>query len=340
MNAPANTTTMRQQHQAYCDALLATVNLDQLSDEESWHLRRRMGIGGSEIGTLLGLNRYQSAFDLWLVKTGRKTPDDLSGNAAVHWGHRLESVVADEYAARTGRVVTVDTTHYHADIAPWLVGNVDRLVGDDTVLECKTAGGFAAKKAGFGPGNQYHPDGSLALACDEVPESYLLQCQHYLLVTGRQQADLAVLIDGRDFRIYSIPRNDELIAAMVEAATNFWFDCVLADLPPEGGPELAPLAESDGEQRIDATPAVLGLLAARRELTEAIDELDEEKKQLDKQIQAFMGGAAVLVADSKTVATWKQTTTHRFDTAAFKKADPATYAAYTKPSTTRAFRVN
>ena len=78
MNAPANTLTMRQQHQAYCEKLLAGIDQTALSPDEQWHLRRRLGIGGSEIGTILGLNKYQTPFDLWLIKTGRKTPDDLS----------------------------------------------------------------------------------------------------------------------------------------------------------------------------------------------------------------------------------------------------------------------
>lgn len=77
MNAPANTLTMRQQHQAYCEKLLAGIDQSALSPDEQWHLRRRLGIGGSEIGTILGLNKYQTPFDLWLLKTGRKAPDGL-----------------------------------------------------------------------------------------------------------------------------------------------------------------------------------------------------------------------------------------------------------------------
>ena len=340
MNAPANTLTMRQQHQAYCEKLLAGIDQTALSPDEQWHLRRRLGIGGSEIGTILGLNKYQTPFDLWLVKTGRKTPDDLSDKPAIHWGHKLEAVVADEYAERTGQVVTVDDTHYQAEVAPWMVGNVDRMVGEHKVLECKTASGFAAKKAGFGPGNVYDERGNLITACDEVPESYLLQCQHYMLVTGRQESDLAVLIDGRDYRIYTIPRNEDLIAAMVEAATNFWFDCVIADLPPEGAAQLEAVEQDATEEVVEADSEVMSLIRERKELSEAITELESQKKEVEGQIQSFMGSAQVLSRNGATMATWKPVTTNRFDSTAFKKADPATYAAYTKPSTSRTFRVN
>ncbi|MGL5225006.1 MAG: YqaJ viral recombinase family protein, partial [Aeromonas sp.] len=269
MNAAVDTMTFHQQHQAYCDRLLAGIDQTTLSTDEQWHLRRRLGIGGSEIGTLLGLNKYQTPFDLWLVKTGRKIPDDLSDNPAIHWGHKLEAVVADEYAERTKQPVTVDETHYRADVAPWLVGNVDRMVGDHKVLECKTAGGFAAKKAGFGKGNVYGPDGELVIACDEVPDTYLLQCQHYMLVTGRQEADLAVLIDGRDYRIYSIPRNEAVIAEIVAAATEFWFDRVLADVPPEGCNLIGTLDATDAEDEVEADSDMMELLAIRNGIVEA-----------------------------------------------------------------------
>ena len=76
--------SLRQQHQAYCEKLLADIDQAALSPDEQWHLRRRLGIGGSEIGTILGLNKYQTPFDLWLIKTGRKTPDDLSDKPAIH----------------------------------------------------------------------------------------------------------------------------------------------------------------------------------------------------------------------------------------------------------------
>lgn len=341
MNAPNNTTTLQAMHHDYCQRLLDSIDQSALSDEALWHLRRRLGIGGSEIGVIMGLNKYQTPFDLWLIKTGRKQPDDLSDNPAIHWGHKLESVVADEYAERTGQPVTVDTTHYVSDAAPWMVGNVDRMVGESKVLECKTASGFAAKKGGFGPGNVYGPSGDLITPCDEVPESYLVQCQHYMLVTGRQEADLAVLIDGRDFRIYTIPRSDELIAAMIDAATRFWFDCVLADLPPDGALiDITPSTDDATPSVIEADTNVIELIGYRKEIDEAIKELGEQRDSIDEQIKAAMGSNQILQSAGSTLATWKPTTANRFDSTAFKKAYPDLHAQFTKQSTTRTLRVS
>ncbi|HHQ4795490.1 TPA: hypothetical protein ACSP24_002203, partial [Aeromonas veronii] len=124
------------------------------------------------------------------------------------------------------------------------------------------------------------------------------------------------------------------------AATNFWFDCVIADLPPEGAAQLEPTEADPACEVIEADADVMALLIERKDISEAISELEGQKKEVDSQIQSFMGGAQVLSSNGATMATWKQVTTNRFDSTAFKKADPATYAAFTKASTTRTFRVN
>ncbi|EPU7208284.1 YqaJ viral recombinase family protein, partial [Listeria monocytogenes] len=39
-------------------------------DRTQWLLTRRQGIGGSDAGIIMGLNKYKTAFELWLDKTG------------------------------------------------------------------------------------------------------------------------------------------------------------------------------------------------------------------------------------------------------------------------------
>ena len=167
MNAPALTIGMKD-HLAYCDKITAGVDLSALSDEEQWHFRRRLGLGGSEAGTVLGLNKYQTPWDLWAIKTGRAAAPDLSGNMAVKMGHKLEQTVAELYCEVTGYTVRRSNVHHVHKEKPWLVGNLDRvIVGEKRGLECKTASGFAAKKGGFGKGNVYDQNGALVIECDE-----------------------------------------------------------------------------------------------------------------------------------------------------------------------------
>ena len=45
---------------------------------EEWLAQRLTGLGASECATVLGLNPFQSPFQLWAEKTGVAEPEDLS----------------------------------------------------------------------------------------------------------------------------------------------------------------------------------------------------------------------------------------------------------------------
>lgn len=338
MNALAETKTLLETHSEYTAKIQASIDTAGQTEDEQWHFRRSLGLGGSEAGTIMGLNKYQTAWDLWAIKTGRMPAPDLSDNMAVKMGHKLEQTVAELYAEVTGKQVRRSNIHHQHKEKPWLVGNLDRVVvGEKRGLECKTASNFAAKGK-FGKGNQYSPEGELVILCDEVPDTYLVQVQHYMSVTGLPVFDLAVLIDGRDFRIFTIARNDELIAEIEGQLTDFWFNNVIADIAPAGEP--IPEQEVIKGSAVEATSDITALIESHKELDEAIKELKAEQDSVDTQIKQFIGESEILVHAGKQLASYKPVITNRFDSTAFKKADPATYAQYTKTSTSRTFRVS
>lgn len=69
---------------------------------QEWLEDRRKGIGGSDVATILGLNQYKSAYQLWLEKTGQVELKDTESEPA-YWGNVLEEVVAKEFQERTGK---------------------------------------------------------------------------------------------------------------------------------------------------------------------------------------------------------------------------------------------
>ena len=98
-----------------------------------------------------------------------------------------------------------------------MVANIDRrVVGENAVLECKTANQFLAKE----------------WESEEIPASYLLQVQHYLEVTGAEKGYIAVLIGGQRFVWKEIPRDDELIRIIVQIEKDFWMEHVEKRIPP------------------------------------------------------------------------------------------------------------
>src|SRR4051812_24190238 len=54
---------------------------------------------------------------------------------------------------------------------------------------------------------------------------------HQLAVTGKQAADVAVLICGQELRVHRIERDERLIGQLVELEARFW-RCVEDDVAP------------------------------------------------------------------------------------------------------------
>ncbi|HAC2565256.1 TPA_asm: hypothetical protein GZH95_14020, partial [Listeria monocytogenes] len=185
-------------------------------DRTQWLLTRRQGIGGSDAGIIMGLNKYKTAFELWLDKTGQVLPDESAGEAA-YWGNQMEEVVAKEFEKRTGKKVRRSNMMYQHPEHDFMLANVDRfIVGEDALLECKTASAYLAKE----------------WESDEVPATYLVQIQHYLAVTGKSKAYVAVLIGGNKFIWKEIDRDEELINQIIAFELDFWETNVKGQLAP------------------------------------------------------------------------------------------------------------
>lgn len=194
-----------------------------------WLEVRKSGIGGSDAAAAVGLNPYTSALELWLEKTGRADglprPDPDDTTEPVYWGTLLEPIVAASYTKQTGnRVRRVNAVLQHPTI-PFMLANVDReIVGnrDVSILECKTAGEFGSR-----------------LWREQVPEYVQIQVQHQLAVTGKQAADVAVLLCGQRLDVHRIERDDALIARLIELEDEFWRHVETDTPPPADGSESA-----------------------------------------------------------------------------------------------------
>ena len=57
---------------------------------------------------------------------------------------------------------------------------------------------------------------------DYPPDYVQIQCAHQLAVTGHNDANVAALIGGNEFRDYTLARDDALIANLIEAEAAFW----------------------------------------------------------------------------------------------------------------------
>ncbi|RYM02821.1 hypothetical protein EWH99_10610 [Sporolactobacillus sp. THM7-7] len=304
---------------------ISTANMSRAD----WLLERTKGIGGSDSGIVLGLNKYKTPFELWLEKTGRVQPEQQD-NEAIYWGNQMEDVVAREFARRTGKKVHNDNhMHFHSDY-PFILANVDRLLyGEPAVLECKTASAYLAKE----------------WKDDEVPAPYLVQVQHYLGVLNLPKAYIAALIGGNRFVWKEIDRDDELIQMIFEAEARFWNDYVVADVaPPLDGTSAAEKylkekydrAEKDKEIALSADSKALieEYLQREEELKPLLDRQKEIKNLLMAQMKDAERG---VVGDY--VTKWSNVATHRVDSKALKQRHPDVYKDVLKESTYRKFYI-
>lgn len=193
---------------------------------EAWLQCRQDGIGGSDAACTIGKNKYKSNVDLWLEKTGRKKPADVSNDPAVAFGTNAEPVLRQLFALQFPqyRVIYHPYRMYADEKRPFLYATLDgelydRDSGAQGVLEIKTCT--------IQNGAQWDEwDG-------RVPDAYYIQILHQLAATGRSFAILYACLryhsksdtDPRmQIRHYRIDQTDveHDIARLIQQETAFW----------------------------------------------------------------------------------------------------------------------
>ncbi len=294
--------------------------------------QRKQGIGGSDAAAAVGISPYKSPLELYFEKIGEVVMEQ-SPTKYSHFGQRLEEVVADEYEDRTGcKVRRRHHTFVHPD-HDFMLAHVDRTVDNQRcVLECKTTDKFAAKPHLWGQGNRYSPSGQLVSIDNQVPEYYLVQCCHYMSVLNYERCDLAVLIGGNDFRIYTLERNYALEAQLIEMEKRFWYEHVLKRKPPRpvSKRDVQLLyAKANGEAR-KVSKNIESTVNALKETKQTIAELKCEQEGLELDIKRFLGNAEVLLNEKgQSILTWKQSAAStRFNEKSFAAEHPDLYQRY------------
>lgn len=301
-----------------------------------WLEVRKSGIGGSDAAAAVGLSPYKSQLELWLEKTGRDAqldkPDPNDTTHPVFWGTLLEPIVAAAYTQQTGRKVRKVNAVLQHPTVPFMLANLDReIVGSPEVqiLECKTAGEFGAR-----------------LWLDGVPEYVQLQVQHQLAVTGKQSADVAVLLCGQKLEVHRVYRDDELISRLIHLEAQFWQYVTTDTPPPADGSESADRAlrclypgnatvvNFTEDRQLSAAFADLVLLRADIKAKEALAE------QLKQTLQQAMGDASVAQLDTGkiTYKRSKDSVSIDLDRLLADHPDLAQQYATTKPGSRR-FRI-
>lgn len=282
-------------------APLRLISTKTLSREE-WLQVRQRGIGSSDAAAAVGLNPYQSALELWLRKTGQDEhlpqDDPNDDSSPMYWGSLLEHIVAAQYTKRTGRRVRkVNAVLQHPQHS-WMLANLDReVVGSDEVqiLECKTAGINGSR-----------------LWKDGVPEYVQLQVMHQLAVTGKQAADVAVLLGGQELQIHRIERDEAMIAQLITLEQQFWALVEQKTPPAVDGSDSADKAlralfpqDSEECQDFSMDRGLCTLFEDYLDTKGQAERLKAEEDRLKQQLQMAMGNSSKAVFETGSI-TWRK----------------------------------
>jgi putative phage-type endonuclease len=271
---------------------------------------RRSGIGGSDAAVILGLNPFKDVYGLYLDKRGEAPEEDPNFlKESRYWGSVLEQPVADRYAEETGYKIQKSNQLIRSKEHPFMIANIDRkVVGEERRI------GFEAKTAARADG--WGDSGSA-----EIPPYIMLQCQHYLAVTGYDLWDLAVLIGNRDFRMYRITPIQHIIDTLVEAEQEFW-DRVEHGVAPEPDWQSAATTRLLKDLYPGTNGQVIQLPDVAQKYQDVMDDAMAQRRIFDdvvtgckNRLAMLMGECAVGLLPDETAITRKEVTRKEYTVA-------------------------
>jgi putative phage-type endonuclease len=249
----------------------ATQILEAGASRETWLATRQTGIGGSDVATILGLNKWKSAYSLWAERIGL-VDNQTNESEAMEWGTRLESVIAAKFQeAHPELEVNTEVGTWASIARPWQIANPDGIyrTEDDVygVLEIKTA--------------TYEDDWAHG-----VPRYYRTQVQWYLHTLGLGEATVAVLFHGNKYREYQIiadPFEQQLNMERVQQFLTLVDAGVAPELDGSDSTQESLKAQHpliDPTILFDATEYAPAYFTTKRELDEATEAHNVAKAQL------------------------------------------------------------
>lgn len=282
-----------------------------MGNNQSWLAQRKKGIGGSDVGAILGINPYRSRMDVWADKTG--VAGEVAENYAMARGTFMEPFLRQQFCNQTGLTVQVSHNKTVAhDKYPFLRASYDGLTSDDGVLEIKTMNEWVAKKG-------------------EIPKTYYWQIQHYMYVSDRKHGYFAIDAAGR-FIVEQVDYDPAYEVDVLPELIDFWMNYVVTKQHPpvQKRDNIPPIVDEAKAATADA----LNIISSLKNIKMAMKDLAEQKERYEDQLLQQLDGHTSLVdASGKTLATHKAVTSKRFDSKAFKKDHADLYEQYKKPTT-------
>lgn len=286
-------------------------------NREEWLDIRKSGIGSSEVATIVGLNPWETPYQLWRRKTGLDEPK--RENAAMRNGHHLEDAVSRMWHDATGREVIKrsaidwiirDNARPYLQVSPdrtyWL--GESRSPEEKGILEIKTT--------------------RMKVDPEDLPKYWFCQVQYQLGVAGYTNGSLAWLSAGQgfDFGYQDLKLVPDFFGWLVEEVERFHTDCIVGGKEPNASSVKDVLLKYDrhtDRKIIECSDEVFKAYLQLKDVRKEIDALEERKENLENAIKMAFEDAEALSYGGDTIATWKAPKpSARFDAKAFQADHP------------------
>lgn len=295
--------------------------------KKEWLLKRKEGIGGSDVASILGISPYKSSVSVYLDKTSDELETYTLDNYKMELGEKLEDFVAKEFTLRTNKKVRNVNGILKNEKYPYSIANIDKaVVGERAFLECVVTNSFNKKK--------YK---------SEVPPHIKAQCYHYMAITGATHCYVAILVGNEELIIHTLNRDEDAIDHIMKIEKDFWDTYVLGNnIPlPDGSDDYSKFISGIYEDSIDEVLVIFEkeeVMSKYDEIKSKMKELDKEKKSMEQFFKSQMGNYEVAFIGDRKLS-WKRQTKTIFDTKRFKNDYPELYRDYSKESSTRVFKI-
>lgn len=193
--------------------------------EEQWLLERRKGVGGSDAGAVMDLNKWASPLTVYLDKKGLSHFD---GNRATERGSWLEEPIREKAKEALGVMIEECPYMFTSATHTFMSANIDGLV---YIQEKKEINGISL--SGLGGHEIKTTQRGDDFSEHEIPDSYFAQVQHYMAVLELPWFILsAYFIDRHAFCHYVIQRDDAFISRLIKTEKDFWENFIEKGIMP------------------------------------------------------------------------------------------------------------
>jgi predicted phage-related endonuclease len=268
-------------------------------DREQWLALRRQDITASDVAIVVGEGAYASAAELFAEKRGLRPP--LVDNGVLRRGRWGEASVfealLDEHPDWEIRRAKI----YLRDPELRLGATPDGFAMDPTrpglgIVQAKTVSRYIFRHRWL-----HDPDDDIKFGDATMPESYRLQTTTEAMLADAAWACLAVLINSEfdwEFRLFDVPRDEEIEDRIRYNVLKFWHDYLDAGIMPPFDPQrdeklLKILYPQDTGATVDLTldNRALALVEEFIVRRDAMTRLKKEIKPLQTELTGKLGDA-------------------------------------------------